>query len=53
MKYLLDTHALIWCLEADNQLSVTAQGIISDDNTDIYVRDDAFLKIPLLARCQV
>lgn len=37
MKYLLDTHALIWCLEADNQLSVTAQGIISDDNTDIYV----------------
>jgi len=29
MKYLLDTHALIWCLEADNQLSVTAREVIS------------------------
>jgi PIN domain nuclease of toxin-antitoxin system len=37
MKYLLDTHALIWCLEADNQLSVTAREVISDANADIYV----------------
>jgi PIN domain nuclease of toxin-antitoxin system len=37
MKYLLDTHALIWGLEADNQLSVTAREVISDANADIYV----------------
>jgi len=36
MAYLLDTHALIWFLEGDEQLSATAKEIICDDNSDIY-----------------
>lgn len=37
MRYLLDTHSLIWFLEDDKRLSVTAKDIISDDNADIYL----------------
>lgn len=37
MKYLLDTHALIWFLEGDERLTVTAKSIICNDDTDIYV----------------
>lgn len=37
MAYLLDTHALIWFLEGDERLPVTARNIICDDNADIYV----------------
>ena len=37
MKYLLDTHALIWFLEGDQRLSATAQNIICNDDTDIFV----------------
>jgi PIN domain nuclease of toxin-antitoxin system len=36
MKYLLDTHTLIWSLEEDKQLSTTAQNIIADDNNQIF-----------------
>ena len=37
MAYLLDTHALIWFLEGDEQLSAKAKEIIADDNTGIYL----------------
>jgi PIN domain nuclease of toxin-antitoxin system len=37
MRYLLDTHTLIWFLEGDNRLSVAANDIISNADTDIYV----------------
>ena len=37
MKYLLDTHTLIWFLEGDQRLSTTATGIICNDDADIYV----------------
>lgn len=37
MRYLLDTHSLIWFLEGDNRLSVTAKDIFNDDNADIYL----------------
>jgi PIN domain nuclease of toxin-antitoxin system len=36
MKYLLDTHTLIWSLEEDKQLSMTAQRIIADENNQIF-----------------
>ena len=36
-KYLLDTHALIWFLEGDNQLSATAKGIILDTGNQMYI----------------
>jgi PIN domain nuclease of toxin-antitoxin system len=37
MRYLLDTHSLIWFLEGDNRLSATAKDIFNDDNADIYL----------------
>jgi len=37
MKYLLDTHALLWWLSADEQLSLEARAIIADPENDIYV----------------
>lgn len=36
MRYLLDTHALIWSLEKDKQLSETANNIIADDDNEIF-----------------
>lgn len=37
MKYLLDTHALIWFLEGDERLSSKAKSIVCNDDADIYV----------------
>lgn len=37
MKYLLDTHALIWCLSDDETLSDQARQAVLDENNDIYV----------------
>ncbi|MFZ2727538.1 MAG: type II toxin-antitoxin system VapC family toxin [Methylococcaceae bacterium] len=37
MNYLLDTHALIWALENDDKLSITARHIIEDENNTIFV----------------
>jgi PIN domain nuclease of toxin-antitoxin system len=31
MKYLLDTHALIWFLEGDERLTATAKSISCND----------------------
>lgn len=36
MKYLLDTHALIWCLSDDVALSEEARRAILDESNDIY-----------------
>jgi PIN domain nuclease of toxin-antitoxin system len=37
MKYLLDTHALLWWLADDPQLSETARDAIRSPDNDIYV----------------
>ncbi|MCA2374050.1 type II toxin-antitoxin system VapC family toxin [Agrobacterium genomosp. 3 str. CIP 111-78] len=37
MKYLLDTHALLWWLSDDEQLSADVRDIISDLDNDIHV----------------
>lgn len=36
MKYLLDSHILIWTLFADERLSREAYAIINDPNNEIY-----------------
>jgi len=36
MKYLLDTHAFLWFVTADNRLSQKAKSIISDRKNDVY-----------------
>ncbi|SCX02396.1 PIN domain protein [Agrobacterium sp. DSM 25558] len=37
MKYLLDTHTLLWWLSDDEQLSVQARSIVADAENEIYV----------------
>ena len=37
MKVLLDTHALLWWLLADERLSATARRTIGDDSTSVFV----------------
>lgn len=38
MPYLLDTHALIWFLEGNQQLSATAKHILCNEEESIYLR---------------
>jgi len=37
MKYLLDTHIIMWCALSPQKLSQTARDVILDSNTDKYV----------------
>lgn len=37
MRYLLDTHALIWFLEGDSSLSETAKALITDGKNELAV----------------
>lgn len=37
MRCLLDTHALLWWLDADHRLSPTATEIIGDSRTEVFV----------------
>jgi PIN domain nuclease of toxin-antitoxin system len=36
MKYLLDTHLLIWAVTADRRLSMTASELIADTTNEIF-----------------
>jgi PIN domain nuclease of toxin-antitoxin system len=37
MRYLLDTHGLIWFLSGDARISAEARQLIEDDNNDLFV----------------
>jgi PIN domain nuclease of toxin-antitoxin system len=37
MRILLDTHTLLWFIEADSQLSVRARHRIEESETDVYL----------------
>ncbi len=37
MRYLIDTHILLWWLNNDKRLSSQVSGILSDANNEIYV----------------
>lgn len=37
MKYLLDTHALLWWFTDDPRLSATAHEIVADDTNEMFV----------------
>ncbi|WP_157504375.1 type II toxin-antitoxin system VapC family toxin [Dyadobacter beijingensis] len=43
MKYLLDTHALLWFLGEDNRLSKFATAAIMDPANQIFVSDVSFI----------
>jgi len=47
MKYLLDTHSLIWAVQNTEKLSQRAKSIIIDENNDIYVSTVSFWEIAL------
>lgn len=47
MKYLLDTHTLIWTLFDAQRLSETAKNIIRDPGNDIYVSAINFWEISI------
>ncbi len=47
MKYLLDTHTLIWAVQDTKKLSKKAKDIIIDENNDIYVSTVSFWEIAL------
>jgi PIN domain nuclease of toxin-antitoxin system len=47
MNYLLDTHALIWYLEAASDLSSKASAIIRDKNNTIFVSSINFWEIAI------
>ena len=37
MRYLLDTHAFLWCCEGSDKLGKTAKEIINDSDTQKYM----------------
>jgi len=37
MKYILDTHALIWFLEGNSRLGLTPKEVLSDSNKEKFV----------------
>ena len=37
MRYLLDTHTLLWCLGDDTALSPKARSVMADRSNDIFV----------------
>jgi PIN domain nuclease of toxin-antitoxin system len=51
MKYLLDTHTLIWTLLETTKLSQNATNAIFDDSNTIYVSSIAFWEICVKIGC--
>jgi PIN domain nuclease of toxin-antitoxin system len=47
MKYLLDTHALIWALTETGKLSKTVKSILVNSNDQIIVSTISFWEISL------
>jgi PIN domain nuclease of toxin-antitoxin system len=47
MKILLDTHAFLWFVLNDPQLSPTAQTLISDPKNDIYLSPASYWEIAI------
>jgi PIN domain nuclease of toxin-antitoxin system len=49
MKYLFDTHTILWYLDNDKLLSTKAQKIISDLNSECYVSYASFFEMSIKA----
>lgn len=47
MKYLLDTHALLWAFFDDDKLSAKAASVIKNPDNDIYVSTISYWEISL------
>ncbi len=47
MKYLLDTHTLIWFMEGDHQLSKSAKDVIEDTSNEKFVSIVSFWEMAI------
>jgi PIN domain nuclease of toxin-antitoxin system len=47
MKILLDTHALLWFIEGESQLSQNAKKLIEDPKNEVYVSHISFFEISI------
>jgi len=47
VRYLIDTHTLIWSAEHDPRLSPKAEAIFFDDDSKIYVSVASFCEIAI------
>lgn len=47
MKYLLDTHTVLWYIEADNLLSKKAQNLIEDSKNVVYLSNISLFEISI------
>ncbi len=47
MKYLLDTHVILWMLEDDPQLSVNARNILKNPENELFVSVISFFEIAI------
>ena len=47
MKYLLDTHILIWYFKGDEKLSEKARSIIKDNSNEIYFSSISIFEVDL------
>ena len=47
MRYLLDTHALIWHLEDDARLSTQAKSVIEDDQNEVIATIASFWEMAI------
>ena len=47
MRYLLDTHTLIWLITAPEKLSLKARNIFADSNSRIHVSAISFWEVSL------
>ena len=47
MKVLLDTHAMLWFIEGDRQISHKARQIIQDTNNEVLVSAISLFEISI------
>ncbi|HZS09824.1 MAG TPA: type II toxin-antitoxin system VapC family toxin [Blastocatellia bacterium] len=47
MRLLLDTHAFLWFILNDQQLSATARGLIADPNNEIEISPASYWEIAI------
>ena len=47
MKILLDTHALLWFIEGDSQLSQNAKKLIEDPKNEVFVSMTSFFEMTI------
>ncbi len=50
MRVLLDTHAFLWFVLNDAQLSTSARCLIEDPTTDVYISPASFWEIAIKVR---